>query len=352
MSRPEVDDTDAINALNFIAANPGREPWEVDRFFAAQCRKKFPGENAYERLIRTVQNECQTTPGLESATVKEIYQALRGISYLNPDQLKLATSRPVDYRLAYRFREGGKEMPTDTLFTKGYEVGTGIDMEVVQVIAGNRARMSRESELWLRGDNRSEEMDFASKVQNRLVRSKTEVDLSPRARALLVWEFLDQDAERKYAFAYLDTARDALDPESLTKIIPASERLKNFARVQTKADQAFRENFSGKHTDFDDHRKWSRSALRKFEEHGILELEKDGVGRITGIKKGSVKNITRKRILILEEEQVGYRQFRFDPATFTDYMDYAQSEGLLDEGFNYESKTAQIQKVIYKHLGL
>ncbi len=352
MSRPEVDDTDAINALNFIAANPGREPWEVDRFFAAQCRKKFPGENAYERLIRTVQNECQTTPGLESATVKEIYQALRGISYLNPDQLKLATSRPVDYRLAYRFREGGKEMPTDALFTKGYEVGSGIDMEVVQVIAGNRARMSRESELWLRGDNRSEEMDFASKVQNRLVRSKTEVDLSPRARALLVWEFLDQDAERKYAFAYLDTARDALDPESLTKIIPASERLKNFARVQTKADQAFRENFSGKHTDFDDHRKWSRSALRKFEEHGILELEKDGVGRITGIKKGSVKNITRKRILILEEEQVGYRQFRFDPATFTDYMDYAQSEGLLDEGFNYESKTAQIQKVIYKHLGL
>ncbi len=351
--REGVSEADAFAALDFITGrvkNPGAPAWEVNPYFRVRCAKNYRGPNPYGQFLSQVLAICQNDHAIGPQTsLAEVYQALRGASILDPENVKIATSGAADFRFPYRFREGGKEMPAKKLFKDGYEVQGNIDLEVVKIIAGNRARMSAVSEIWLRGDNRGEDMNFASRIQSRMSDKTAEVDLRPRARALLVWEFLNDEGEEQYAFSFLDSARDSLDSENPGSVIPAAQRLQRFPKIQTVSNRVLIENATGNHTDFDNPGRWSKSELVSMEMQGIFTLERDG-SRIIGIQPGSIKRIQRKKILILTDEQVGYRQFRFKPATFADYMEFAHKENLLDASFGYNPRLAKIQKVIYELL--
>lgn len=340
-TRPETDEEDAILALAFALSNPGKAETLVHPALRSMVYSKFKGEKAFESMIRAFLAE---NPDI---SILDFYNALKDMSPMNPDDIKLLTSEACGYHLPYLFRKDASKKPEEVLFEDGFEVGSGLSMEVVKIIAGNRVSMSNVSDVFLMGAERSEAMNYAAKLHNRMEGQETEVDLRPRARALMVWEFEGENGEMDYAFAYLDTAREALDPSDLSRVMPAEERLKKFPSVYTAIERAKRENASGKHTDFEELWRFNENELERLEQRGLFKLKRGKDGSIIGIVEGSIKPIRRKKIAIMTNEQVGYKQFRFKPETFVDYMEFADNEGLLSEQYHFDEEKIELQRRIF-----
>lgn len=305
-------------------------------------------KRSYAALFKHVLDSVKTDD--DSVTAVDVFRAFTEMSPLNPEKLFMAVSGAADYRLPYRFRQGG-DMPDVCVFAdRDFDVASGVPLDVVKIIAGNRVRMSSVSTEWLRGDNRSDEMSFAADKQNQYRSRQTgrEISLEPRARAALVWEFEDG---KQHAFTYLDTTRDSVNQDTLARI-PAEKKLRSFPRVYNAIRGAETENASGIHSDFCDLSHWNMQELIRLEREGVVGLSRDAHGRVTGIEWS--KPIRRKKIVIFKDEQVGYRQFQLEPTTFAAYQRFLHQNGVeeMPAGVSCDPKTARIRKIFYDLLGI
>lgn len=352
---PENYESAAIKAFEFAANNPRVSRLLLDRYFQFQCRQSAQGTAApYAETLKKVLAECRKSIG-QDLSVEEILEALFEMSPLNPKNLYLATSGAGDYRLPYDFREGGENMPAKCLFDSGYSVPNGASPEVVKIIAGNRLRFSAVTEDWLRGRSRSEKLSFAAEVQNPFRNKKNKpVDLTPQARALLVYEFEGADDKPEYAYVYLGTARDTKGDN----VVTGADRLLKYASTIDAMERAKTENPTGNHTDFEDLSKWSTSDLLALERRKIFELDKIEIGgrtRVIRIKPGTLKKITRKKVAILTGEVIGYKQFSSTATSFAAYREGAHNQDLLDlvePSLNFNPRRAKIQEIFYKIVGM
>lgn len=324
---------------------PLDETSKVSHVLNALREQKFAREP--DRTL--VDNVLQRAKSLDpSVTEQDVYAAFEQMCPVNPNKIFLATSGAADYRLPYKFRTNTREKPRENVFGNAdFDVPPSASRDVVTIVAGNRAAISAVSDAWLRGDNRSSVMDFSASIQNpyRRRNSGSEISLRPRARALLVWEFMDGT----HAFTYLDAARDSVDPATLSTVVPAPVKLQNFPRVADAVRRTISENISRTHTDFSDVSKWSSAELLRLERDGVLGLAKSPGGRVAGIAWS--KPIKRKKIAIIKDESVGYRQFQLEPTTFAEYQKWAHENG-NDIGIPYNPKIAMIQNHFYELLGM
>ncbi|MBL4693905.1 hypothetical protein JKY72_00880 [Candidatus Gracilibacteria bacterium] len=304
-----------------------------------------------------------SAPAGMEVSEEDVFDALLKLSLFNPDKLFLPTSAAATMRNPYRYRYDTKNAPDEVIF-KGTDFETDAELtdnDVVVIIDGNRAKFNAINSTWLRGNNRSDRANIAAKVQDqhKSPESGPQLNLEGRARALLVYEFEDENGP-VYAYRYLDTARSSTSSESLVAI-PAETKLMNFPRVQREITRAKVENATGDHKDFADLSRWSRGELLQLEAKGIFELIKSGGQdgkrvKVHGIVPDSQLKIKRKKVVIFKGEQVGYRQFSSRPATYAQYQDYLYEtmgdDQLHDEMQGYDPKRAHIQAAIYELLGL
>lgn len=268
-------------------------------------------------------------------TPEKIVRALFTMSTFNPSKLNIATSGATEIRFPYLRSE--TDLPNDFIFTKeGSETDPDVDIDIIKVIPGNCARIVENGLVGLRGKNRSSEMNFAAKIQSRFHNPAlgSEVNLAPRARALLVWEFADGGHP---AYTLLDTARSKTNP----KPISGAETLRSAPAVTRAAKKAKAENHSGLHTDFTNVQDWSPQELRRLAQLGVITLstDKDGKPTIT-----SSRPIARKKIVIFEGEQVGYKQQASDPVSFEEYLAYLHQHGEpIPAGIPFDPELAKIQ---------
>ena len=268
-------------------------------------------------------------------TPEKIVRALFTMSTFNPSKLNIATSGATEIRFPYLRSE--TDLPNDFIFTKeGSETDPDVDIDIIKVIPGNCARIVENGLVGLRGKNRSSEMNFAAKIQSRFHNPAlgSEVNLAPRARALLVWEFADGGHP---AYTLLDTARSKTKP----KPISGAETLRSAPAVTRAAKKAKAENHSGLHTDFTNVQDWSPQELRRLAQLGVITLstDKDGKPTIT-----SSRPIARKKIVIFEGEQVGYKQQASDPVSFEEYLAYLHQHGEpIPAGIPFDPELAKIQ---------
>lgn len=258
----------------------------------------------------------------------------------------IAVSGASDYRLPFYFPEASPEERLSHIFlNKDFSVPPATDADVVAIIGGNRACMAElDFRSWIRGKGRTPPIDFAARIQDQWsTASGKEISLLPRARAMIVWEFTDGT----HAFSYLDAARDAVHDD--LKVIKAENRLLIFPSVRAAILEALSNNTTGVHNEFTDIKRWRPSELERLEADGIIALQKDPRGRITGVSP--LKTVARKKIAIFTEEQVGYRQFQLEPTNIGAYRKWAQSEGVNPPG-TYDAKEAFIQKQFFDLLCL
>lgn len=344
--RQEMESPGQKSAGEIFGSGLNTQFLRTDAYFQRKSRSLFAEQSKripnYRALFERVLQESQKDD--PSVTTEDVFRAFVSMSVLNPEKVFLATSGACDWRLPYLFRRGRDEMPNEKIFRDSdFTVEAGTPTQVVEIIAGNRARMASVSDSWLRGSFRTHEIDLAAGIQNRYQNSTSgrEISLAPRARALLVWEFVDG----MYAFTYLDAARDTIARKTLAAI-PGTQRLLSFPRVRHMIQLAEAENRSRNHTDFQDLTRWSQKELERLEEDGVLGLQRDGVGRIIGI--AWAKPIKRKKIAVFTEEQIGYKQFQLEPSNLGAYQKFGRERG-VDIGLNlsYDPKIAIIQKRFY-----
>lgn len=270
-------------------------------------------------------------------TPEKIVRALFTLSTFDPRDLNIATSGATEIRFPYL--PSTTDLPNDFIFTKeGYETDPDIDLDIIKVIAGNRARIVENGLVGIRGNNRSDALNFAAQVQTRFHNPAlgSEVNLAPRARALLVWEFADGGHP---AYTLLDTARSKIKP----KPISGAETLRSAPVVNRAAQKAKSENHSGVHTDFSNVQDWSAQELRRLAELGVLTLGVDEHGKTTIT---SSRPVARKRIVIFEEEQVGYKQLASDPVNFEEYLAFLHRQGeAIPAGIEFDPELAKIQHI-------
>lgn len=270
-------------------------------------------------------------------TPEKIVRALFTLSTFDLRDLNIATSGATEIRFPYL--PSTTDLPDDFIFTKeGYETDPDIDLDIIKVIAGNRARIVENGLAGIRGNNRSDALNFAAQVQTRFRNPAlgSEVNLAPRARALLVWEFADGGPA---AYTLLDTARSKIKP----KPISGAETLRSAPVVNRAAQKAKSENHSGVHTDFSNVQDWSTQELRRLAELGVLTLGTDEHGKTTIT---SSRPVARKRIVIFEEEQVGYKQLASDPVNFEEYLAFLHRQGEpIPAGIEFDPELAKIQYI-------
>ncbi|MEK7673445.1 MAG: hypothetical protein AAB373_06200 [Patescibacteria group bacterium] len=358
------DEEKALAAFADSAMKPKESHLELERAFASRFRRASDPEgknanNAYVNTLRKILTECRNPKmDLGEVKVEEVIDAILDMKAFDSSKLFIATSGGGNFRLSFDPRENGEGMPTDkALFETAHTVAAKTSEEIIKVMAGNRIRIARSNPTWLRGSNRTPKLNYAAKIQSRFKRQgDSEVKLEPMARALLVYEFEGEDGTDKYAFRYLDGARDL--PLESGETIAGHERLMRMTTIQDISKLAIEENESGLHTDFSDLTKYPLSVLRDLQKVGLFRFEFDTAG-VPRVVPGTLKPIKRKAIAIATKEQVGYKQFRTAPTNLREYLEYLEKENLLDmellgdDSFaDFNSRKAKIQAVVYETLGI
>lgn len=318
-----------------------------DSFFVQRCRALFQERQkngtpyGFAELFNDVKDQVRVQD--PTITPQDVVNAFLAMSPLNPTSLLIQQTGASDYRLPFDFKthtpNSVESMPNVAIFDD-LEVSPDMPLDVVKIIAGNRARMLQASDKWLRGKERSADMTVAAQLQEqyRARQSGREINLNPRARALIVWEFTDDT----YAFAYLDSARDFVSEHNYSHI-RAEDRLRQMPRVRQEVATARNTN------DFDNMGRWSPAELAHLEKQGVVVKDANG-----NYHANPAKQIRRKKIAIFTEEQIGYRQCQVPPTNFDNYRVWAAANQ-LDIGANLplrDPKTARIQEAFYNKLGL
>lgn len=278
-------------------------------------KKRFPAKifKGSSTQLKSEYSEAIYVP----LSVEEIEQVLAMIR-LHKNNMEVAhlyirtpATAARNKRLPYLPRTNGSEAPDECVFHEGeFDVPADTDLNVVEIIAGNRLRFSHQYPFWLLGENRRAAMDLAASLQDPAGR----INLKPRARALLVYEFEDEGVH-SFGYRYLSTGKDA-------KYLLGSTT--DVEKVSQAITSAKKENRTKVFSDFANHLEWETRDLERFEEAKIIELQRNARGQILEILPK--KKILRKKIVILDED-IGYQQVEIPPPTLVQLMMHATTQG-------------------------